>query len=143
MERKKVVTLPHSMISTFVDSRLHTAYSSIVCDITITITCIHWNLGLYFLFDFFYFKSNCILIFANSYQAPGTTDVVWAGVAEHSRQTGSKRKSAALKDVKAAASKPKWNTRDKRDGSKASRKQTNSKKPDAATWNCLFNSNSN
>ncbi|BFY97357.1 hypothetical protein BsWGS_00397 [Bradybaena similaris] len=68
-----------------------------------------------------------------SYQAPGTTDVVWAGVAEHSRQTGSKRKSAALKDVKAAASKPKWNTRDKRDGSKASRKQTNSKRPDAAT----------
>ncbi|CAG5132402.1 unnamed protein product [Candidula unifasciata] len=70
-----------------------------------------------------------------SYQAPGTTDIVWTGVAEQSqgRQTGSKRKSAALKDVKTAASKPKWNTRDKKDGSKAPRKQTSSKKSDTAS----------
>ncbi|XP_059157418.1 ribonuclease P protein subunit p25-like protein [Physella acuta] len=53
-----------------------------------------------------------------SYQAPGATDVMWAGKTITPRERSSKN-SAAVKELKAAASKPKRSRTMGKDGSKA------------------------
>jgi hypothetical protein len=68
-----------------------------------------------------------------SYQAPGATHIVWAGVSKTRRQGSFHKNSAAVKDLKSAASKPKWNKRERKDGSKVPGKQTNKRKPQDAS----------
>ncbi|XP_005103749.1 ribonuclease P protein subunit p25-like protein [Aplysia californica] len=59
-----------------------------------------------------------------SYQAPGATDVVWAGTSKRRHQFHShKNKLAAVRDVKSAASRPKRAKGDRRDGKKSSGKK--------------------
>uniref|UniRef100_A0A0B6ZQY7 Uncharacterized protein n=1 Tax=Arion vulgaris TaxID=1028688 RepID=A0A0B6ZQY7_9EUPU len=70
-----------------------------------------------------------ITVIVCSYQAPGSTNIVWTGAAKPRKQAGGQKNSAAVKDLKTAASKPKWNRRDRKDGSKVSDKQSSNKKP--------------
>ena len=67
-----------------------------------------------------------LIIFFGSYQAPDAKDVTWAGAAGPSsrkRQTSSKNRQDAIKDVKTAASKPR-RFREKGESRKAGNKKT-------------------